>query len=137
MRPTLPSPFSRDLRRRMLLGLVVTCVVACRSPAPPPVAPGPPIPADPEVALKSMPEECDAMIVALTAFRDCKNLEDEDKKDLDAWIERANQDLAAGRKAQQVNANDLRAMAHACHRATSTVEAATERCLAGPRPKNQ
>lgn len=75
------------------------------------------------------------MIGALTTFRACKNLEDEDRQDLDAWIERANQDLAAGRKATKVNANDLRAMALACHRATSTVEAATQRCLAGPKPK--
>src|SRR5665647_1109896 len=99
MRRTLPSPISRDLRRLTLLGMVLSSVVACRAPAPPPVAPGPPIPADPEVALRSMPEECDAMVGALTTFRACKNLEDEDRQDLDAWIERANQDLAAGRKA--------------------------------------
>lgn len=77
------------------------------------------------------------MITALTTFRACTNLEEDDRQDLDAWIERANQDLAAGSKATKVNANDLRAMALACHRATSTVEAATERCHAGPRPKRQ
>src|SRR5262245_3710451 len=64
----------------------------------PPVAPGVPIPPAPEVALGTMDAECDALLAALTAYKQCPNLEDEDRLDIDAWIERTQQDFAAGKK---------------------------------------
>lgn len=82
-----------------------------------------------------MVEECDALTVALTTFKDCPNLEMADRDDLDDWIERAGKDFAAGRKANP-EPNAQRVIALACVRATRSVQAATERCLAGPRPKD-
>ena len=82
-----------------------------------------------------MVEECEAMIGALTAYKTCPNLDDFDRQDLDAWIERANRDFAAGRKADPER-NAQQAIAMACVRATRSVQAATERCQAGPKPKD-
>jgi hypothetical protein len=82
-----------------------------------------------------MVEECDALTQALTNFKACPNLEDNDRDDLDKWIERAGKDFAAGRKAT-LEENAQKAIALACFRATRSVQAATERCLAGPRPKD-
>jgi hypothetical protein len=115
---------------------VFLIAVGCGGKDPPPVAPGPPIAADPDVSLRSMQDECDALIVALTTYKACPNLEDNDKYDLDAWVESANLSFAAGKKAKP-EANALRAMALACHRAAASVQAATERCAAGPRPKDR
>jgi hypothetical protein len=109
-------------------------LVACSHPQPA-VAPGPVIAADPSVSLRSMEVECDAMVTALAAWRTCPNLDDTDRQDLDFWIERAQQDFAAGRKAKP-EANAQQAIALACFRATRSVEAAAERCHAGPPPKD-
>jgi hypothetical protein len=87
------------------------------------------------VSLRGMVEECDAMIGALTTFKRCPNLDEVDRADLDDWIERAAKDFAAGRKAKP-EPNAQAAIAMACLRATHSVEAATERCLAGPKPKD-
>ena len=54
--------------------------------------------------------------------------------DLDAWIERAQRDFAASRKANP-EPNARRAIAEACHKGTDSIAAAHERCNAGPRPK--
>jgi len=56
-----------------------------------------------------------------------------DRDDIDAWIDRTQQDLAAGKKANP-EPNAQRAIAAACHKAIASVTAATERCQAGPRP---
>ena len=120
MRPTLPS-------------LMIVFVLGCGR-SQPPVAPGPPIVADPPVNLASMTEECDAMIAALTAFRACPNLDEENQQDLDAWIERANKDITAGRKVT-LEAPAQEAIARSCRRATTSVIAATERCHNGRAPK--
>ena len=109
-------------------------LVACVRKDPPPASPAPPLPADPEVALDSMQVECDAMVGALAVFKACPNLEGEDRDDLDGWIERANRDFGASRKASP-EPNAQKAIAGACRKATDSIKAATERCLAGPRPK--
>ena len=108
---------------------------SCGRPQPP-VAPGPPIPAQHVVDLGGMVDECDAMVAALTTFKACPNLEDSDRDDLDDWIERAGKDFAAGRKATPADINAQKAIALACRRATRSVTAATERCIAGPRPRD-
>lgn len=87
------------------------------------------------MALRGMEAECDAMITALSAWQTCPNLDDADRQDLDFWIERAHKDFAAGRKAKP-EANAQQAIALACLRATQSVEAANERCQAGPPPKD-
>jgi hypothetical protein len=115
----------------MALGLLWA---GCGKPQPP-VAPGPPILADPPAELRGMEAECDAMLGALAEFKQCPNLDDEDREDLDDWIERAQKDFAAGRKAKP-EPNAQNAIALACLRATRSVQAATERCEAGPPPKD-
>lgn len=100
---------------------------------PPPVAPGEPIRAPVEVALGTMDVECDGLIAAFADYRKCPNLEDDDRWDIDAWIERAQQDFAAGRKAKP-DPNAQRAIAAACHKAMASVRAADERCHNGPKP---
>lgn len=82
-----------------------------------------------------MVEECEAMLAAITAFKSCPNLEPADRADLDDWLERASEDFAAGRKANP-EPNAQKAIALACQRATRSVEAAHERCLVGPPPKD-
>ena len=110
-------------------------LVACARRDPPPSVPAPPLAADPEVRLESMQIECDGMLGALTAFKACPNHEDEDREAIDAWLERANRDFAASRKANP-EPNAQKAIAAACRKATDSVKAATERCHAGPRPKD-
>lgn len=112
--------------------LLVGCTLACHRD-PPPVAPGEPVAAPPEVSLGTMDAECEGLVAALTAYKQCPNLEDDDKGDIDAWIERAHEDFAAGKKAKP-EPNGQRAIAAACHKAVSSVTAATERCQAGRRP---
>lgn len=82
-----------------------------------------------------MIEECDALIVALTTFKACPNLDEPDREDLDAWIERATKDFTAGRKTPP-EANAQSAIALACSRASKSVTAATARCHNGRRPKD-
>jgi len=82
-----------------------------------------------------MVAECDGLISALESYKRCPNLEKADREDLDGWIARAQKDFAAGRKAKpEPNAQSVIALA--CFRAATSVEAATERCNAGPRPKD-
>lgn len=136
----LPSPnfglLKTRARRMTTVGaLLILLASACTRTQQPAADPGPPIKADPPVSVRSMVEECDGLISALTTFKTCVNLEDEDRQDLDAWIERAQKDFAAGRKAKPEQ-NAQVAIAMACLRATRSVEAATERCNAGPRPKD-
>jgi len=117
-----------------ILVAVVAVGAACSKPQPP-VQPGPPIAADPPVELRGFVEECDALGTALAAWQDCPNLEREDREDLKNWVDRAEKDFAAGRKASPA-ANAQGVLAMNCFRARKSVEAATQRCLAGPRPKD-
>lgn len=86
------------------------------------------------MTLESMQVECDGMMSALAGFKTCEHLEEEDRESLEAWIEVANRNFAASRKANP-EANAQRAIAAACRKATDSVKAANERCLAGPPPK--
>lgn len=131
MRPALPSPFFEFVRAAGASALLM--VSAC-SRAQPAVAPGPPIAADPPVSLRSMTEECDAMLAALETYGACQNLDEDGHADVTAWIERAKTDFTAGRKATLAS-DAQQAIALACHRATGSVIAATARCHAGPAPK--
>ena len=115
-----------------VLGCVVCCLGACHGD-PPPVAPGEPIAAPPEVSLGTMDAECDGLLSALASYKECPNLEEDDKDDVDAWIDRTEQDLAAGKKANP-EPNAQRAIAAACHKAIASVTAANQRCHAGRRP---
>lgn len=78
--------------------------------------------------------ECDALIATLEAWKTCPNHEDEDRESIDAWIEVANRNFAASRKADP-EPNARKAIAAGCRKATESVKAATIRCNAGPRPK--
>ena len=117
-----------------ILVAVASLVAACSKP-PPPVPPGPPIVADPPVELRGFVEECDALSAALVAWQDCPNLERDDREDLRNWVERAAKDFAAGRKANP-EPNTQGVLAMNCFHARQSVEAATQRCFAGPRPKD-
>jgi hypothetical protein len=86
------------------------------------------------VQLDTMEKECDAMMAALEAWKSCPNHEDADRDAIDGWIEIANINFAASRKANP-EPNARKAIAGACHKATASVVAATERCTAGKRPK--
>lgn len=109
-------------------------MVACSLRDPPTTTPAAPLPAESPVELATMEVECDAMIAALETYKACTNLEWEDRDALDAWIEVANRNFAASRKAKP-EANAQAAIAGACRKATESVKAANQRCLAGPRPK--
>ena len=123
MGPTLP----RLIRVYLLLA------VACRH-GDHPVPPGPPLPAEPDLEISTMDKECDAMLAALESWKTCPNNEDEDRQAIDGWIEIANMNFAASRKANP-EPNARKAIAGACHKATNSVLAATARCQAGKRPR--
>lgn len=114
--------------------VVLVLFAACSLRDPPAAKRAEPLPADPPIQLASMDVECSAVLAALADYKTCVNLEDEDRELIDAWVETANRNFAAGRKAKpEVNAQT--AIAGACRKATLSVKAANERCLAGPRPK--
>ena len=81
-----------------------------------------------------MQVECDGLIGALATYKTCEHLEDQDKENLEDWIETANRNFAASRKANP-EPNAQKTIAQACRKATESVKAATERCKAGPRPR--
>lgn len=120
----------------MRVALLVLAVSACALRDPPSVTPATPLPADPVIQLQPMQAECDSMVGALEAYKACPNLEPEDIEDLDAWIETANRNFAASRKAAPEE-NAQHAIAAACRKATDSVKAAALRCAAGPRPKER
>ena len=110
-------------------------LIGCARVDPPAKTPPPtPVYADQEVKLESMDIECDGLVAALAAYKTCPNLEDEDVEDLDGWIETANRNFAASKKAKP-EPNAQNAIASACRKATVSVAAAHERCKVGPRPK--
>lgn len=136
-----PAPWhiGPALRGSSFIAWLLACALAfplaaCPRRDPPPAVPAPPLPADPEVKLETMQIECDGMLAALTAFKACPHHEDDDRNAIDAWVERANRDFAASRKANP-EPNAQKAIASACRKAADSVRAATERCVAGPRPK--
>jgi hypothetical protein len=122
--------------RLFVCAFLAALATGCVRKDPPPVKPAPPLAADPEIALESMQIECDGMMAALATYHACPNNEDDDRELIDAWTERAERDLASSKKASP-EANAQKAIAAACRKAADSVRAATERCLAGPRPKDQ
>jgi hypothetical protein len=120
------------LGARAIVAVWLACGAGCQHD-PPPVAPGQPIPAAPDVTLATMDVECNGLLAALAAYKDCPNLDDDDRVDIDAWTEQAQQDFAAGKKANP-EPNAQRAIAAACHKAIASVAAANERCHNGPKP---
>lgn len=119
-----------------MLRFAILLCSACSLRDPPSVTPAAPLPADPPAKLQSMDVECDAMLAALAAYKTCTNLEEDDLEAIDDWVEAANRNFAASRKAKP-EPNAQNAIAGACHRAAASVRAANERCLAGPRPKGE
>ena len=122
------------MRVVVLVLLVILTVSSCALRDPPSVTPATPLAADPVIELQPMQVECDLMISALGAYKMCTNLKPEDVEDLDAWIETANRNFAASRKANP-EPNAQHAIAGACRKGADSVKAATLRCVAGPRPK--
>ena len=120
MRPVLPS-------------VVCGFLIACRQ-APPAVAPGAPIPAEPDLHVESMKTECGQMVEMLLVWKQCPNLDEDERTYIDAWVERANQDFAAADKAHPDDKAQHQ-MAHNCRRAANSVRAATERCGNGKAPR--
>jgi hypothetical protein len=121
------------LMRSIAMSIAASLACGCHRDLPP-VAPGEPIPAEPEVTLGTMDAECDGLLAALASYRACPNLDDDDRRSIDAWTENAQQDFAAGKKSKP-EPNAQHAIAAACHKAVASVAAANERCHAGPKPK--
>jgi hypothetical protein len=136
--PVAPRGVGAAFRRGALIlgALVVSAGLAAGCHGEPrPVAPGEPIAAPTEVTLGTMDVECEALLTALGLYKQCPNLDDEDRAEVDAWSERAQQDFAAGKKANP-EPNAQHAIAAACRKAVASVSAANERCHAGPQPKD-
>jgi len=139
LRPAAPQVKSSSrgarARPRSWLAACLAASLACGCHHDPlPVAPGEPIPAEPEVTLGTMDTECDGLLEALASYKACRNLDDDDRRSIEAFIENAQQDFAAGKKARP-EPNAQHAIAAACHKAITSVTAANERCHAGPKPK--
>lgn len=132
--PPVPARIAASpLRALLWLAACLAGLAACHSD-PPPVAPGEPIAASAEVSLDTMDAECDALLAAFARYKDCPNLDDDDRWNIDAWIKRSEEDLAAGKKAKP-DAGAQHAIAAACHKAIASIDAANERCHNGPKPK--
>lgn len=135
MPPTLPSGIGnkRGFVAMLLLGLLL--MSACKHVVQErPVQPGPPIPAEPENNLQAMDTECAALVAALDEYGQCPNLEDSERRWTLRMIEHAQESFAAGKKANPDEPSQ-KAIAAACHRATLSIQYATQRCQAGKRPK--
>jgi hypothetical protein len=118
--------------KRWLFSL--TLLAGCPSKEPPPVVPAPPLPADPEVKLDTMEAECGLYIDALTGWKTCPNLDPGEDIGIQAWIDRATDDMALSKKVD-LEANAKHATAAACRKAADSVRAAHERCKNGHRPR--
>lgn len=130
MRPTLPIAIFRKVT---LFGMLLTagCHAVTKDP---PVKPGPPILAEGEVELETAEVECAGLVAALDKYGQCPNLEDGDRQWTRNAIEAAEESWAAGKKSNP-DEPSLHAIAMACHRAALSMQAATERCHAGKRPR--
>jgi hypothetical protein len=131
MRPTLPSGFFQKVFCFGALLIGFACQHVTKDA---PVAPGPPIAAEPEIDLETMDVECAGMIAAVDRYGQCPNLEDADRQWARRIIEAAEETFAAGKKAQP-DEPSRKAIAMACRRAQVSFSHATERCMAGKRPK--
>jgi hypothetical protein len=129
MRLILPSDFGQ---KWLLFALLL---LGCQHAGPPPVPPGEPIPAEPDLVVGTMEAECDGLVAAIAAYGICPNA-DEDTK---VWSKRvaevAQQAFDAGKKADP-KPEDRKVIALACHKATVSMQNASERCKNGPPPKD-
>ena len=123
MGPTLP--------RAIVWFLIVG---ACHHETDPHVPPGPPLPAEPDLVVESMDKECDSLVAALETYQKCPNADDDDRAWARAWSEAARESFAAGAKAKPDD-KAQRAIALDCRRAAISVQFATQRCHAGPKPR--
>ncbi len=131
MRPALPIAMFRKVA---LFGSLLSAVGCRHGGHDATVAPGPPILAESEIQLENFDTECAGLIAALYRYGLCPNLEDGDRQWVRAAIEAAENSFAAGKKSNPDEPSQ-HVMAMACHRAADTMHAATERCLAGKRPR--
>jgi hypothetical protein len=111
----------------------LTMVAACHH-ADPPVTPGPPLPAEPDIQLGTMEDECGGLQKAIAAWQACPNLDEEDRDWLKSLSAAAEESFAAGRKGKP-DEESQRVIALACHRAAVSMQHANERCNAGPKPR--
>jgi hypothetical protein len=81
-----------------------------------------------------MDAECNGLIAAFETWKQCPNLEDEQKTYVENLIERAHLDFAAAQKSQP-DERAQKEIARRCRRAALSVKAATERCSNGRPPK--
>jgi len=128
MRPTLPRA-----GLQIFCGFALLLAVACSHPPPPP-PPGDPIPAEPDVKLGTMDDECNGLVAAVNAYGECPNLEDAGRTWARAVTENAEESFAAGKKGE-IDPQAARAIAVACHKAADSIKSATIRCQAGPPPR--
>lgn len=133
MTPALPRAFQGIVRDFgvFLIGLIG--LAACHH-ADPPVKPGPPLPAEPDIVVTTMDDECTGLEKAIQHWSQCPNLEESDRGWMRNLVDYAEQTFAAGR-AGHPDADAQRAIALACHRAAVSISNANTRCLAGPKPK--
>ena len=129
MRLILPRPWQQIFR-----GFGALLLVACHH-ADGPVAPGPPLPAEPDLVVGTADKECDALLAAIAAFDQCPNTDEEDHAWARAWTKAATDAFAAGKKGVELDANALHSQALACKRAAISIDYATQRCHAGRRPR--
>lgn len=127
MGPTLPRGILQNF-----CGFVVL-LAACSHPVAP-APPGTPIPAEPDLQLGSMDDECNGLIAAIDVYGACPNLDDPHKEWAKALAKDAKEDFDAGKKGELDDAA-RHAQAVKCHKAAASMRAATERCHAGPTPK--
>jgi hypothetical protein len=128
MRPTLPSTFGRKL---FIVGMLVGN--ACHH-EPPPTPPGAPIPAEPDITLGSMDDECKGLVDALNTYGACPNSDEDERVWARRVAELAQQAFDAGKNGSN-DEQSLRVMALACRKAAVSMQYATIRCKNGPRPK--
>jgi hypothetical protein len=133
MPPTLPRAFHRILRDFGVFLIGFAALAACHH-ADPPVKPGPPLAAEPDIKVGTMDAECTGLTNAINTWSQCPNLEDGDRAWMKSLIEYADQVFAAGR-AGKPDEDAQHAIAVACHRASVSITNANTRCLAGPRPR--
>jgi hypothetical protein len=130
MRPTLPRTFLQKLRD---FGFFLIAIAGCHH-ADPPVAPGPPLRAEPDAIVGSMDDECAGLKQAIATWAECPNLDDDERSWAHDISEYAEESFAAGRKGNP-DPESQRAIAIACHRAAVSIGYATQRCNAGPKPR--
>src|SRR3954471_2391588 len=133
MTPTLPRAFRGILWDFGVILIGLIGLAACHH-ADPPVKPGPPLAAEPDIVVETMEVECTGLEKAIDTWSQCPNLEDSDRSWMRQLVEYSEQNFAAGR-AGKPDADAQHAIALACHRAAVSVSNANTRCLAGPKPQ--